>query len=161
QVNVLTSTGLQVSNSGDYRLQITNLALSGPNAGDFGLLPSTPFSIDPGAPPVNLAVTCKPSAAGLRTATLTLTTNDAPDHASVAYHLVCTGAPAPVSGFEPSQSPASPISFPDTEFGAMSSQILSIGNNGNLALNVTLGALADPVNFHVIGSNFTVNPGAP
>ena len=50
QVHVSAGTILQVSNSGSYRLQITNLALSGPNAGEFGLVPSAPFNIDPGAP---------------------------------------------------------------------------------------------------------------
>src|SRR5258708_4444422 len=129
QVGIPASTLLDISNSGNYRLNITNLALSGPNAGEFGLVPSAPFGIDAGAPPVNLTITCTPSAASLRTATLTLDTNDSPDHATVQYQLLCTGAAAPVAGFNPSPSPASPLSFPDTVAGATSSQVLAIADH--------------------------------
>ncbi len=162
QIAVATSTLLEVSNSGNYKLHVDTIALTGANAGDFGVSPNTPYDINPGDPPTNMTITCTPSAASLRTATLSFNTNDSPDHATVQYQLTCTGAAAPTASVNPSPNPASPVSFADTEYLATSSQTLQFANNGNLALNVLIGALtgANAADFAVVGSNFSVNPGS-
>src|SRR5579859_2665185 len=162
QVGVPTATGLQITNSGSYQLQISNISLGGPNAADFSVSPNTAFSINPGDVGVGLVIHCTPGAASLRTASLTFNTNDSPDHSTVTYQLVCTGNAAPVAGANPSQGPSGRVSFPGTEFGATSSQVLAFGNNGNAALTVSIGAIvgANAADFHVVGSNLTINPGA-
>jgi len=80
---------LLIRNTGDARLDISTLTLSGPNAGDFRVDP-TSLSIHNGGPAQTLLLTCTPTATGYRTATLTVTHNATignPAH----YPLACTG----------------------------------------------------------------------
>jgi hypothetical protein len=78
-----------VTNTGTASLSI-NGAISGPAAADYALnLPS--FSVAPGASQV-VIVRFNPSAAGTRTATINLSTND-PDTPSVPFCLNATGNP--------------------------------------------------------------------
>jgi hypothetical protein len=83
------SAPLDVANQGTLRLELCNCAISGPDAADFnvGVCPNL---IEPGS---NLALNigCTPSAAGTRSATLTLVTNDSTRGTSFSYPLRCTG----------------------------------------------------------------------
>ena len=64
--------------------------LSGPHAGDFSLINGPPFSIADGGADEVVTIRCTPSGEGVRTATLSFTTND-PSQPDVSYTLTCTG----------------------------------------------------------------------
>lgn len=83
----LTAT-LIISETGNATLNITDLALSGPNAADFSVSP-TSFSIVDGGAPQTVSITCTPASYGLRTATLTVNHNATGSPAT--YTLNCTG----------------------------------------------------------------------
>ena len=70
---------------------MTGLAISGPNAADFAVVgaPTLPFTLGAGNA-VNISVRFNPSAGGLRTATLTISTDD-PFNPSVVVALDGTG----------------------------------------------------------------------
>ncbi|MCI0394733.1 MAG: beta-propeller fold lactonase family protein [Chloroflexi bacterium] len=84
--------------TGNATLNVPTANLSGAHPGDFTFNPYD-TTINNGEPPVQLPITCTPSGFGLRTATLTLATND-PTQTSVSYNLVCEGVappPAPLA----------------------------------------------------------------
>ena len=85
--STVTST-LTISETGNAMLNITSLVLSGPNAADFSVSP-TSFSIVDGGAAQTVNVTCTPAGYGLRTATLTVNHNAAGSPAT--YTLNCTG----------------------------------------------------------------------
>jgi hypothetical protein len=96
-VGVESSAGtVEVGNIGDANLTLA-CALSGANAGDFTITACS----GPVAPAgtTDVTVTCTPSAAGERTASLDLTTNDT-DEGSPSYALSCTGEPLPDEMFQ-------------------------------------------------------------
>ena len=84
---------LRFMETGNATLTISGITLSGAHAADFSLDTSN-ITINDGDPSVFRAVTCTPSDFGLRTAVLTVTTND-PVQPTVAYNLVCEGLPVP------------------------------------------------------------------
>jgi uncharacterized repeat protein (TIGR01451 family) len=65
-------------------------AITGPNASEFTITAPTsfPLTIADGGQAERITVQCTPTAAGLRTATLTLSTND-PSQPTVTYTLTC------------------------------------------------------------------------
>lgn len=79
--------------TGNATLTVSGAALSGANPNDFafGAFDGT---INNGEPPVNINITCTPSDFGLRTAVLSLNTND-PTRPTVTYNLVCEGVAPP------------------------------------------------------------------
>jgi hypothetical protein len=85
---------LQVAETGGRTLTVSNPHLGGTNPGDFAVDTAFPLSVPDGSPPRTVQLSCTPQALGSRTATLTLTTNDAVQ-TTVAYHLTCTGQAAP------------------------------------------------------------------
>jgi hypothetical protein len=87
---------LIVQETGGGTLTVSSRSLTGTNKADFSVTTAIPFSIVNGGPAKTVQLTCKPAAVGLRTATLTLTTNDALQP-SVAYSLTCTGQAVPPS----------------------------------------------------------------
>ena len=76
---------------GGCDVNVTNLAFTGPNAADFSLVgpPSLPAVIGAGSH-LNLKVRFNPSNAGIRTATLTITTDD-PAHPTLSVSLTGEG----------------------------------------------------------------------
>jgi hypothetical protein len=92
-VSVNTPSALQTIHVDNIGAQALTLGcnFSGSHAADFSVfncntLPVSPFSS------VNLQVRCYPAALGQRSATLTLSTNDA-DEPSVQYPMLCNGVP--------------------------------------------------------------------
>lgn len=72
-----TDITFDIENIGSADLDITSLALSGANAGDFSIVsPATPFTVTTGNIQT-VTVRFTPSANGTRTATLTIDSNDA------------------------------------------------------------------------------------
>lgn len=84
------TTTLTVRETGDRPLNVTGATISGLNAADFSVAP-TSFAIADGGAPQALTITCTPSALGPRTAVLSLA-HDAPGATSPAtYTLTCAG----------------------------------------------------------------------
>ncbi len=100
QVYVGQSAGrtLTFFETGNATLNVPTADLSGANPSDFNFN-AYDSSINDGEPPVNIPITCTPSDFGVRTAVLTLTTND-PLRPSVSYNLVCEGMPLPPAPLE-------------------------------------------------------------
>ena len=85
---------LTFSETGNDTLTISGAQLSGANPSDFAL-GAFDSSIGDGEAPSVLSITCSPSDFGLRTAVLSLDTND-PMQPDVSYNLICEGlAPPP------------------------------------------------------------------
>jgi hypothetical protein len=86
QVLTVSNTGASNATALSFTASVT-----GANSGDFTVSPSS-GSVAPGAAPVPMTVTFKPTATGARSATLLLTTND-PAKPSINVPLCGTGAP--------------------------------------------------------------------
>ncbi|MBK8033334.1 MAG: DUF11 domain-containing protein [Chloroflexi bacterium] len=83
------STTLQIIEDGDSALTVSLSSIGGLHPGDFRLI-GLPTTIGNGNPPQDTAIICTPSAAGVRSAQLTFTTND-PTQPTVTYAVECTG----------------------------------------------------------------------
>ena len=160
------ATTLVVSNTGDFLLTITPHVLLGSNPTDFNVSQSV-INIPVGSAPVNVVISCTPSATGPRSALLGFATTDVPLHAAVAYLLKCTGNAAAVAGFNSTPITPGPISFPDTvAFVQTSSRTIKVFETGDATLNVSGNPLggANPGDFSVSGGsdNFSIaDGGAP
>ncbi|HRF99395.1 MAG TPA: choice-of-anchor Q domain-containing protein, partial [Aggregatilineales bacterium] len=80
---------LNIIEAGGAGLVVNLTNIVGANAGDFAVI-GLPTTIGDGNPPQAVAIICTPSAVGLRTAQINITTND-PLQATVVYPLLCTG----------------------------------------------------------------------
>jgi hypothetical protein len=69
---------INVLNKGPAKLFVSALTLSGADPGDFVLMPSVllPFTVDPSGGSVPFTVYFVPTATGLRTASVVVTSND-------------------------------------------------------------------------------------
>lgn len=121
---------LKIENSGSATLNIITSNLSGANAGDFSVQP-TSFSIDAGGGTQTVTINCTPSSTGVRSATLTIT-HDA-SGSPATYSLLCNGI-SPIYTSTP--SPGEGIKFGDIEVGSKSSQTLTVSNTGTDTLNI-------------------------
>ncbi|HUH06067.1 MAG TPA: choice-of-anchor D domain-containing protein, partial [Kofleriaceae bacterium] len=129
---------LQMTNPGGATVTVTNLALAGGQAADFSLVspPTLPHDIAGGSQSP-LTLRCDPSAIGLRSTTLTITSNDdgpSPDDVTVR----CTGVRSYVS-----MSSVAEINFGDVLVGTTGSSPLTVSNLNNanvVSLNGTITA---------------------
>lgn len=79
--------------------------IEGEHAADFSILtPTFPFNIPNGKPPRTIFLQCTPSAYGLRTATLTITSNHLSQTSTHAYSLQCEGLPPGYASIPPPQT---------------------------------------------------------
>ena len=144
---------ITVNNSGTATLNITSIALAGANAGDFSSSSPTcnsPIAVNSAC---TISITFTPQAAGLRSATVTVTDN-APDSPQTLA-LNGTGAS---SSMGISFSPTDP-SFPTiTEGTSGSAQTLTVANSGNGTLHISSVSLggANPSDFSL--TNNCKNP---
>jgi hypothetical protein len=99
-----------------------------------------PFYISNNGLDVTITVTCQPSAEGLRTATLHLTSSD-PLNPNPSYDLECTGTPALIPGYSSTPAPNSTLDLGSSLVGENLTQTIEIQEMGNTDLTVTL---ADP-----------------
>jgi predicted outer membrane repeat protein len=95
-LSISKTLALTVVNTGNAVLTLSNLQQSGVNPTDFLLKPALPKNVAVGGQ-MNFSLECTPLDVGLRTAIVTLTTND-PAHPTVSFNLVCEGVapPSPV-----------------------------------------------------------------
>lgn len=129
--NTYTKTdALTVFNGGAATLSLSNIAIAGANASDFkisGLATTYAYLGSDQA-----AISCTPSANGLRTATLTFNTND-PDKPSVLFNLQCTGQTPIAAGFGSTPNLPGPIET-TTVVGASKAFSLTVKETGNAQL---------------------------
>ncbi len=98
--NAMGGTATQtitIAESGSAELTLSTFAITGANASDFKVVsPAFPFTIADGSAAQTVSVQCIPTAEGLRTATLQLTSNAAAMPVA-SYALECTGLAVPTS----------------------------------------------------------------
>jgi len=92
-VGTPASTTLAISETGTSQLDVTSLVLSGTDAAEFSISPNTAFSIPDGGAAQAVTLTCTPTTAGSKTATLTVPHNAVGSPAT--YTLTCTGTTLP------------------------------------------------------------------
>jgi CSLREA domain-containing protein len=152
------STSISVSETGTAALTITGATITGTNAADFSVSP-TSLTIPDGGTPQNLTITCTPSAAGSRTATLSVTHNASGSPAT--YTLTCTGSLAPTPGYSSSPVPGSTINLGAAAIGSTLSASIVISETGTAALSITGATIsgADAASFSVTPTSFTIPDG--
>jgi len=130
---------LVIMNNGDGELNIGNVTIAGPAAGDYGftLLQSTipPYSIG------NMALSFSPQAAGVRQAVITIPSND-PDEPDFSFVLSGLGnqssSPQMVVEVDGVNVPYNnTFDFGDIEVGQTATAELVVRNTGNATLNLT------------------------
>jgi len=124
-----TAQTTTLTNSGNAALNVTSIAVSGTNASDFAETNNCGSSVAAGAN-CTISVTFKPTTAGTRTASVTLTDNASGSPQTVS--LTGTGAASSAS-----LSPTS-LTFASQTVGASSpAQTITLTNSGNAALSLT------------------------
>lgn len=158
---------LTVSEIGELELEVAIKTLNGPAAKDFEIL-SLPLTINEGESPKNIKIQCTPSQVGLRTARLTLATNDTsePGHSAPFYDLTCTGN-AQIE--EDAVHQVIYTSIPtvgstlqmQSSLGKPTTTVLTISTQHDLALDIDTSVItgADSQNFEIIAgaAPFTVS----
>ncbi|HYF63373.1 MAG TPA: choice-of-anchor D domain-containing protein, partial [Herpetosiphonaceae bacterium] len=93
-VNAAKIANIKIMETGTKELKVDQLALAGANPEDFSVPAGFSLTLADGAAAGNLPVTCKPTALGIRTATLTAHTTDL-GKPTVTFNLTCTGIQVP------------------------------------------------------------------
>ncbi|MBK9942837.1 MAG: beta-propeller fold lactonase family protein [Kouleothrix sp.] len=146
---------LTIFETGNTTLQVSNPHISGPNANDFALAVNIPFplSIADGGAAKQVSLYCAPSGAGLRTATLTFTTNDLA-HPQVSYTLTCTGTTVPKPAFGSAPAAPGPIDLGTTIVFTAIDATFVISSTGDADLHPALANPAlggsNPADFQVL-----------
>lgn len=124
-VNTELILTVNITNTGNINLTITNLQLTGTNVNQFSLVspPVPPITITPNGTPVPVRVRFRPTSAGAKTAALRLTSNDPDEN---PFNVTLTG-----SGVSPTISitPTS-LNFGKVLVNDDSIRTLSISNTG-------------------------------
>jgi 6-phosphogluconolactonase (cycloisomerase 2 family) len=132
QVNTTVTTNLTVKNSGNYQMLLSNPSLSDIH---FGLTNTFPITLFANAQN-NLVLTCRPTATGPLTGTLSFDTTD-PERPNVAYTLLCNGTPAAQPGFSSAPAAVVPLEFGEVTVGQTATKTITIKNIGNATLSLT------------------------
>jgi len=134
QVN--TTSGSQtvtLTNTGNAALNISSLAITGANSGDYAQTNTCGASVAANNGACTISVTFTPTVIGTRTAAVTITDNAAGSPHSITLSGTGTGAPAPVVSLS-----ASTVTFASQVLNTTSgSQTVTLTNTGNAALNLT------------------------
>jgi hypothetical protein len=148
---------LSISETGDLALNVTGATISGPNAADFSVTPTT-LTIPNGGAAQNLSISCTPSAAGTRTATLTVSHNAG---APATYALTCAGTLAPAPGYGSVPAPGSTLDLGITPIGTAASATIIVSEIGTAVLNVTGVSISGPdaADFSVTPTTLTIANG--
>jgi hypothetical protein len=129
---------LTILSNGGQALSLNSLAITGANPGDFAIASSTcqvPGVLQPGTS-CSVLISFTPSAAGSRSAALTITDNASPP--SESAQLNGTGlAPAPAVTLIPSS-----LDFGTVTQGTSTPLNISVKNSGNAALHISSVAIA-------------------
>jgi 6-phosphogluconolactonase (cycloisomerase 2 family) len=141
---------VSLTNTGDLLLTLSQVAVSGAGAGDFSAVPNCQLPAPLAANATcSISVIFKPTAAGLRQASLTTFDNAGGGMQSIA--LSGTGvAPEPAVTMQPGS-----VSFPSTAQGATSTaQTVTVTSTGAASLHISsvLVGGANPADFVVTGN---------
>ena len=127
------SQSITLNNTGNTTLTITSIVIGGSNAGDFGQTNNCATSIAANAS-CSITVSFKPTAAGARSASVTVTDNSNGAAGSTQAASLTGTAVAPVATVSPSSLPA----FAGTLVGTSSNpQSVSLSNTGSATLSIT------------------------
>jgi len=146
-VGTPVSSDLIIGEAGNADLVLNSSRISGTNANDFRVLTAFPLTLPDNAVYIQaptVTVQCTPSAEGLRTANLQISSNDGTHN----YILQCTGSkesepPPPPPVYYSLPEPANPLDFGSTLVGTPVAQnILTIGNKGNADLTVKVVSIS-------------------
>jgi len=146
-------------NNGDTPLTISSVALSGANAGDFGMSNNCPISPSTLNPPQSCTagITFTPTAAGKRTATVTIT-DDAPGSPR-SITLTGTG----LTSTQTLEIDRKALIFPTESIGDTvnqpNPQTVTLTNTGNSPVTVSSVVSSNPTEFAVSNGCTTVPPG--
>ena len=146
-----TTSGAQavtLSNTGSAALTISSIAVTGANSGDF-LETNTCGSTVAGGGSCGISVTFKPTGAGTRTGTLTISDNATGGPQTVS--LTGTGAAASGGDFTLSSSPSS-LAVTSGQTGSLT---VSVSSSGGFNQAVSLSCQGAPQ-----AASCTVNPGS-
>ncbi len=150
----------EIKEAGKAKL-VVNLAgtpITGADASDFRIDSNFPFQIADGGAAKTITVKCTPSALGMRTAELNLTTND-PSNLAVTYNLECRGAESIGPSYTSTPPPSSTIDFGSTAVGTAVNQTFDIQETGSSSLTVGLAPSAitgtNMADFRMISPDFS------
>lgn len=142
---------ITVSEIGDMPLDVTAIAFTGANAGDFAS-GTAPFMIADGGASVDVDVACTPGARGMRTGTVELTNNSVNDP-TPQYTLTCAGtspnvavstAAINLSGVIGGANPTGNFDITNVQDGfTIDATNAALVESGTAEISVTAG-LADP-----------------
>lgn len=153
---------LTIIETGNRELTV-DAAISGPNAADFSIASALPIALPNGAPDFPLQLVCAPGSdtPGLRTATLTLTTND-PEHAQVTYDLTCNVPSVPTPGFGSTPDVPGPLDFGASPVGITVQTAVEFRETGNTTLLLGPYNLSGPhaADFTLSAPITSINDGA-
>jgi hypothetical protein len=137
-----------VTNTTTTAAQITALTFSGPNVSDFSTPATTPIPVAANGGTATIAVTFTPSAAGTRTATLTVA-----DNSGGSPHTVFLSGTGTAAGPGISVSPTS-LNFGNQALNVTATLPVTVSNTGGTTANVTGMLLAglNASSFNVLGS---------
>ena len=152
QVGTFSDAGFSVSETGILPLTVVAAELSGAQASDFSVLSALPIIIADGGPAQPVTLRCTPTAEGLRTATLSLVTDD-PKNLKVDYDLLCNGTIAKVPGFAADPIAPGPIDLGTVYVGSIASKSFQLKESGNAALQVSQQSISgdNAADFSVVG----------
>jgi phosphatidylethanolamine-binding protein (PEBP) family uncharacterized protein len=138
-----TAQSVQLSNTGNATLTITSVTITGTNGGDFALVSNTcGGTIPAGGPACTISVTFTPTAAGGRTAAITIVDNAPNTPQSVP--LSGNGIQQPAVSLSPTS-----LTFPSQSVGTPSSALPVVLTNSGL------GPLTITVPITITGTNAT------
>ncbi len=134
----VSNSSLTISETGSAALVVSSPTISGTNAGDFSIIaPAFPLTINDGAASQAVTLQCNPSAAGIRTASLTFSTND-PANPNPSYSLQCTGTAIPAPGYQSAPAPGATIDLGSSVVGTpITVAALTISEIGTQPLTVS------------------------
>src|SRR5712664_3813069 len=137
------------ANTGNARLNLTSIAVTGTNSGDFAQTNNCGSSVAAGAN-CTISVTFTPTAPGTRSSSLSITDNASGSPQSVSLTGTGAAASAPVVSLS-----ASSLAFASQTVGTTSAaQSVTLSNTGNASLNLTsVSASGDFAQTNTCGSS--------
>ena len=136
---ITKTNALRIFNAGDAPLVLSNVGLGGSFPAEFAVVGAFPTTIT-AASSVTVAMTCRPTVAAARSATLNMNTND-PNLPSRSFNLSCGGLAAAVNaGF--GSTPESPgLLSAETTAGKPVVMTITVRETGNATLSLGAGTL--------------------
>jgi hypothetical protein len=131
-----TTGSFTIFETGNADLILSQPLISGQNAGNFSLAISFPLTIPDGGLAAEVEIVCLSNAAGTRSATLSLLTND-PNRPEVVYNLLCEVTAAPAAGFSSRPILPGPLNFGSVYLGETGAATIALINTG--AADLILG----------------------